>query len=53
LDQKPIGDGRAGSVAKALRELLEEDMHSATDRLIEVSYQTPGKPGEMKRTEGR
>jgi len=37
-DQKPIGDGKPGPVARALRELLSEDMRSARDRLIEVPY---------------
>jgi 4-amino-4-deoxychorismate lyase len=32
-DRKPIGDGKPGPVARALRELLKEDM-----RLIEVPY---------------
>jgi 4-amino-4-deoxychorismate lyase len=37
-DGKPIGDGKPGPVARALRELLDEDMRSARDRLIEVPY---------------
>ncbi len=37
-DRKPIGDGKPGAVAKALRELLEVDMRSARDRLINVPY---------------
>jgi 4-amino-4-deoxychorismate lyase len=37
-DGKPIGDGRPGPVARALRDLLDEDMRSARDRLIEVPY---------------
>jgi 4-amino-4-deoxychorismate lyase len=37
-DRKPIGDGKPGPVARALRELLEEDMRSARGRLIEVPY---------------
>jgi 4-amino-4-deoxychorismate lyase len=37
-DGKPIGDGKPGPVARALRELLEEDMRSARDRLIDVAY---------------
>jgi len=37
-DQKPIGDGKPGSLARALRELLQEDMRSGRDRLIEVPY---------------
>lgn len=36
-DGKPIGDGRPGPVAKALLELLEEDMRTG-DRLIDVPY---------------
>jgi 4-amino-4-deoxychorismate lyase len=37
-DRKPVGDGRPGPVARALRELLDEDMRSARERLIEVTY---------------
>jgi 4-amino-4-deoxychorismate lyase len=37
-DQKPIGDGKPGPLARALRELLQEDMRSGRDRLIEVPY---------------
>ncbi len=37
-DGKPIGDGKPGPVARALRELLDEDMRSGQDRLIEVTY---------------
>ncbi len=37
-DGKPVGDGKPGPVAKALRELLERDMRSARERLIEVPY---------------
>jgi len=37
-DGKPIGDGKPGPAARALRELLEQDMRSATDRLIDVPY---------------
>ena len=37
-DGKPIGDGKPGAVARALRELLQEDMRSGRDRLIEVPY---------------
>jgi 4-amino-4-deoxychorismate lyase len=37
-DRKPIGDGKPGPVAKALRELLKEDMRSGRGRLIEVPY---------------
>jgi 4-amino-4-deoxychorismate lyase len=37
-DGKAIGDGRPGPVAKALRELLEHDMRTASDRLIDVPY---------------
>jgi 4-amino-4-deoxychorismate lyase len=36
-DDRPIGDGRPGPVAKALLELLEEDMRSG-DRLLDVPY---------------
>src|SRR5262245_17224526 len=36
-DAAPIGDGRPGPVAKALLELLDEDMRTS-DRLIEVRY---------------
>jgi 4-amino-4-deoxychorismate lyase len=37
-DKKPIGDGKPGPIARALRELLQDDMRSATDRLIDVPY---------------
>ena len=37
-DQKPIGDGKPGPIARALRDLLQNDMRSATDRLIDVPY---------------
>jgi len=37
-DGQKIGDGRPGPVAKALMELLEKDMRTAKDRLIEVPY---------------
>lgn len=36
-DGVPIADGRPGPIARALRELLEEDMRSS-DRLIDVPY---------------
>ena len=36
-DGQPIGDGKPGPIAKALLELLEEDMRSG-DRLIDVPY---------------
>jgi 4-amino-4-deoxychorismate lyase len=38
-DRKPIGDGKPGPVAKALRELLVQDMRTARDRLIDVPYE--------------
>jgi 4-amino-4-deoxychorismate lyase len=37
-DGTPVGDGAPGPVARALRELLEQDMRSARDRLLEVPY---------------
>ncbi|MBI2494539.1 MAG: aminotransferase class IV [Candidatus Rokubacteria bacterium] len=37
-DGTPVGDGTPGPVAHALRELLEQDMRSARDRLLEVPY---------------
>jgi len=37
-DGKPIGDGKPGPIARALRDLLQNDMRSATDRLIDVPY---------------
>ncbi len=37
-DGRPIGDGRPGPMARALRELLERDMREAKDRLIDVPY---------------
>jgi 4-amino-4-deoxychorismate lyase len=36
-DGRPIGDGKPGRVAKALLDLIEEDMRSG-DRLIDVPY---------------
>jgi len=36
-DHQPIGDGKPGPAAKALLELLEEDMRTG-DRLIDVPY---------------
>ncbi len=36
-DDRPVGDGKPGPVAAALRQLLEEDMRSG-DRLIDVPY---------------
>ena len=37
-DRTPIGDGKPGPIARALRELLEQDMRSARDRLIDIPY---------------
>ncbi len=37
-DRKPVGDGKPGPVARALRELLEQDMRSARERLSEIPY---------------
>jgi len=37
-DGKPIGAGAPGPVARALRELLEQDMRTARERLIDVPY---------------
>jgi len=37
-DAKPIGDGKPGPIARALRELLQNDMRSATGRLIDIPY---------------
>jgi 4-amino-4-deoxychorismate lyase len=37
-DGRPVGDGKPGPVAKALCDLLEEDMRSAQDRLIDIPY---------------
>jgi len=37
-DGKPIGDGKPGPAARALRALLEQDMRAAKDRLIDVPY---------------
>ncbi len=37
-DGKPVGDGKPGPVAKALRELLDHDMRAARERLIDVPY---------------
>jgi 4-amino-4-deoxychorismate lyase len=36
-DRKPIGDGKPGPVARALRELIDQDMRTG-DRLIPVQY---------------
>ena len=37
-DGKPIGDGKPGPTARALRDLLERDMREAKDRLIDIPY---------------
>ena len=37
-DRKPIGDGKPGPMAKALRDLLTQDMRESKDRLIDVPY---------------
>jgi branched-subunit amino acid aminotransferase/4-amino-4-deoxychorismate lyase len=37
-DGKAIGDGTPGPVARALRELLEQDMRTGSDRLIDIPY---------------
>src|SRR5262245_5601017 len=37
-DRKPIGDGRPGPLARALRELLQEDMRAGRGVLIDVPY---------------
>lgn len=37
-DRKPIGDGRPGPMARALRDLLERDMREAKDRLLDIPY---------------
>jgi len=37
-DGKPIGDGKPGPIARALRDLLQDDMRSGADRLIDVPY---------------
>lgn len=37
-DGKPIGDGRPGRVASALREILARDMRTSKDRLTEIPY---------------
>ena len=37
-DGKPIGDGKPGPLARELREILQEDMRSGRDRLIDVPY---------------
>ena len=37
-DGQPIADGKPGPVSKALLELLEHDMRSARDRLLDVPY---------------
>jgi 4-amino-4-deoxychorismate lyase len=37
-DGQPVGNGRPGPVARALRELLDGDMRSARQRLIDVPY---------------
>jgi 4-amino-4-deoxychorismate lyase len=37
-DGKPIGDGKPGPVAAALRDLLTADMRTAKDRLIDIPY---------------
>jgi 4-amino-4-deoxychorismate lyase len=37
-DGKPIGDGKPGPAARALRELLDADMRAGRGRLIDVPY---------------
>jgi 4-amino-4-deoxychorismate lyase len=37
-DRQPIGDGKPGPVARALRELLDADMRAGRGRLIDVPY---------------
>jgi 4-amino-4-deoxychorismate lyase len=37
-DGKPIGDGKPGPIARALHELLQNDMRLAADRLIDIPY---------------
>jgi 4-amino-4-deoxychorismate lyase len=37
-DRKPIGDGKPGPMARALRNVLERDMREARDRLMAVPY---------------
>jgi len=37
-DGKPIGDGTPGPVARALFDVLAQDMRSARDRLLDVPY---------------
>jgi len=37
-DGRPIGDGKPGAIARALRQLLQDDMRSGRGRLIEVPY---------------
>jgi 4-amino-4-deoxychorismate lyase len=36
-DRQPIGDGKPGPAARALLDLIEEDMRTG-DRLIDVPY---------------
>jgi 4-amino-4-deoxychorismate lyase len=37
-DAKPIGDGTPGPIARALFDVLAQDMRSARDRLLDVPY---------------
>ena len=37
-DGKPIGDGTPGPIARALFDVLAQDMRSARDRLLDVPY---------------
>ena len=37
-DGKAIGDGKPGPIARALFDVLAQDMRSARDRLIDVPY---------------
>ena len=37
-DRKPIGDGKPGPAARALRDLLDRDMREAKNRLIDIPY---------------
>jgi branched-subunit amino acid aminotransferase/4-amino-4-deoxychorismate lyase len=37
-DGRPVGDGKPGPIAKALLELLEQDMREGKDHLIPIPY---------------
>jgi 4-amino-4-deoxychorismate lyase len=37
-DDRPVGDGRPGPIAKSLLDLWHEDVRTASDQLVRVPY---------------